>query len=33
MNTQDLRATYDVWSQCYDETPNPLIVVEEMSER
>ncbi len=26
---QNLRATYDAWSTGYDETPNPLITVEE----
>ena len=26
---QNLRATYDAWSTGYDETPNPLIAIEE----
>ena len=33
MNTRDLNATYDAWSNTYDETPNPLIEVEEMAVR
>jgi ubiquinone/menaquinone biosynthesis C-methylase UbiE len=33
MDTRDLNATYDAWSNTYDETPNPLIEVEEMAVR
>jgi ubiquinone/menaquinone biosynthesis C-methylase UbiE len=33
MDTWDLNATYDAWSNTYDETPNPLIEVEEMAVR
>jgi ubiquinone/menaquinone biosynthesis C-methylase UbiE len=33
MNVQDVRATYDAWSALYDETPNPLIAVEEIAVR
>jgi ubiquinone/menaquinone biosynthesis C-methylase UbiE len=30
MYHDDLRTTYDIWSQSYDTSPNPLIAVEEM---
>ena len=33
MDVQDVRATYDAWSTIYDETPNPLIAVEEIAVR
>jgi ubiquinone/menaquinone biosynthesis C-methylase UbiE len=33
MHIQDVRATYDAWSTIYDETPNPLIAVEEIAVR
>ena len=29
MNVQNISSTYDAWSALYDETPNPLIAVEE----
>ena len=31
MNSRDLNATYDAWSDTYDETLNPLIPVEEIT--
>jgi hypothetical protein len=33
MDSRDLNATHDAWSNTYDETPNPLIEVEEMAVR
>jgi len=33
MDAHDVRATYDAWSATYDETPNPLIAVEEIAVR
>jgi ubiquinone/menaquinone biosynthesis C-methylase UbiE len=33
MNVQDVRTTYDAWSAAYDETPNPLIAIEEIAVR
>lgn len=33
MNAQNVMATYDIWSETYDETANPLIPIEEMTVR
>jgi len=33
MDVQNLKSTYDAWSESYDETPNPLIAIEEMAVR
>ncbi len=30
MNTQSLKATYDIWSKTYDDTPDSLILAEEI---
>jgi ubiquinone/menaquinone biosynthesis C-methylase UbiE len=32
-NADAVRATYDAWGATYDETPNPLIAVEEIAVR
>jgi 2-polyprenyl-3-methyl-5-hydroxy-6-metoxy-1,4-benzoquinol methylase len=33
MDSHDIKATYYSWSTTYDETPNPLIAVEEITVR
>jgi ubiquinone/menaquinone biosynthesis C-methylase UbiE len=33
MSAQNVMATYDIWSETYDETANPLIPIEEMAVR